>query len=227
MDNIPFEDQLVIDELVEFWRTHNEPPDLFDHARSTLRQGCNSLTFFFLTVRSDLRTDKRNQYTASSALEFRQFLEVECRRLYQPCAERQKAEAQGKEKEREERKRRFHDRFNEAWKAMGKEKEREERKRRAREDFDALEIVMAKATTRAELVELGRKRAELVPYTGSKYVYENVCWCCHSRISSAIHARCPDCRWYICSSCGSCSRDCGWTYNPVNVEDVDPFLGML
>ena len=110
MDNIPVEDQLVIDELVAFWQTHNEPRNLLAHIRDTLKQGCNSLTFFFATVRDDLRTDKHSKYAASSVLEFRQFLEVECRRLYQPCAERQQAEDQAKT----------------------------ENERRARVDFDAL-----------------------------------------------------------------------------------------
>ena len=80
-------------------------------------------------------------------------------------------------------------------------------------------------TTHAEPVELGRKRAELAPYSGSKYPYQNVCWYCHNSISSAIHARCPDCSWYICSNCGSCSTDCNKIYRPVvHDEVVDPFL---
>jgi len=197
LDNIPLEDQLVIDELVEFWQTNDEPRNLTAHIRGTLKQGCTSLTWFFAKVRDDLRTDKHSKYTASSVFEFRQFLEVEYRRLYQPCAERQQAEAQAKA----------------------------EKERRARADFDALGKEMAKATTRAELVELGRKREKLAPYTGNKHVYENVCWCCHSRISSTIHARCLDCGWYICSSCGSCSHVCNKTYKSVfHDEAVDPFL---
>ncbi len=81
---------------------------------------------------------------------------------------------------------------------------REENERKARADFDALGKEMVKATTRAELVELGRKRADLAAYTGVSYVYENHCWNCKKQISSAIDAQCSDCRFYICSSCGSC-----------------------
>ena len=91
---------------------------------------------------------------------------------------------------------------------------------RARADFDALGEEMAKATTRAELVELGRRREDLATYTGNSYTYENVCWCCGGRISSAIHARCPVCRWFMCSKRGSCG--CGY-YGYSNVT-VDPFL---
>ena len=84
------------------------------------------------------------------------------------------------------------------------DREVDEELRRARVDFEALGKEMAKATTRTELVELGRKRADLAPHTGVSYVYENYCWNCRGRISSTIHARCPVCRFYICSSCGSC-----------------------
>ena len=64
MDNIPVEDQLVTDELVAFWQTHNEPRNLLAHIRDTLKQGCNSLTIFFATVRDDLSTDKHSKYAA-------------------------------------------------------------------------------------------------------------------------------------------------------------------
>src|ERR1051326_8700277 len=85
-------------------------------------------------------------------------------------------------------------------------REHEENERRARADFYALGKEMANATTRAELVELGRRRAELAPYTGVSYVYTNHCWKCKGPISSAIHARCSSCGWYICT-CGACG--CG------------------
>jgi hypothetical protein len=99
-----------------------------------------------------------------------------------------------------------------------------ERQVQARADFDALGEEMAKTTTREELVELGRKREDLAPYTGNSYVYENVCWCCGGRISSAIHARCPVCRWFICSKRGSCSPVCNRKYTPIRDETNDPFL---
>jgi hypothetical protein len=79
-----------------------------------------------------------------------------------------------------------------------------ERQARARAEFEALGKEIAKATTRAELVELGQKRADLAPYTGVSYVYTNHCWNCKEHISSDIHAQCSACRFYICSSCGSC-----------------------
>lgn len=216
MGNIPLEYQLVIDELVEFWQTHYEPRNLMEHAHSTFRQGCDSLTFFFLTVRDDLRTDKRSKYTASSALEFRQFLEVEYRRLYQLCAERQ-AEAQAKaEAERLAQMKAE----NERQAQIRAEKERlaqmkPENEKRARADFDALGKLMAKATDRKEIMELARKREDLAPYIGILHPYENVCWKCHHRVSSTIHLRCLKCRWLVCSICGSCKCN-----KPVS----DPFL---
>ncbi len=100
------------------------------------------------------------------------------------------------------------------------------RQAQARADFDALGKVMATTTDREKLVEIGRKRKDLVPDTGISHHYENHCWHCPSPISSTIHARCKDCGWYICSECGSCSPNCPQTYYPVNVEDVDPFLNM-
>lgn len=80
----------------------------------------------------------------------------------------------------------------------------EERQKRARASFDALGKEMAKTATRAELVELGRKRANLAPHTGFSYAYINHCWNCKKPISSDINAQCPNCRFYICSSCDSC-----------------------
>lgn len=208
MDKIPFEEQRIIDELVGLWQTRYEPRDLLTHIRGTWKPGGGSVTMFFAQVRQDLRTDKHSEYAASSTFEFRQFLEAEYRRLDQANTERQaeaqakaeaerKAQAIAEEREEQERRARI----------------REEHVRRARADFDALGNEMAKATTRAELVELGRKRADLAPYTGGSYVYENHCWKCHSDISSAIHARCRSCNWYICSLCGSCN--CNRIYNPV------------
>jgi hypothetical protein len=93
----------------------------------------------------------------------------------------------------------------------------------ARADFDVLGELMAETTDREELVTLGRKRADLAPYTGNSYVYKNHCWYDRHPISSAIHARCPYCGWYICSTCGSCSPTCDKTYHPFHDEAVDPF----
>jgi hypothetical protein len=181
LDNIPLEDQLVIDELVDFWQTHSEPLNLFEHARSTIRHRCNSLTFFLLTVRDDLRTDKCSKYPASSGSEFRQFLESEYCRLYQPCKERQQAEAQA----------------------------RTEKEKKVRADIDAAARVIVIATTPTEPVELGPKRKR----------YENICWRCHTPVTSDNNKRCRDCGWFICSYCESCKKDC-----PRNDEAAYPFL---
>lgn len=206
MDTITLKEQLIIDELVEFWQTHNEPRDLFAHICDATLQGFYSLNYFLLTVRTDLRTDKRSKYAASSAFEFRQFLEVEYRRLYQSCAERL-AEAQAKaEAER-----------------LAQMKAENERQAQIRADFDALGELMAKTSDRKESMVLARKREDLAPYTGRIFVYENHCWKCKKDISSAIHARCKVCGWYICSTCASCG--CGYKeFYGYHDEAVDPFL---
>ncbi len=94
----------------------------------------------------------------------------------------------------------------------------------ARADFDALGELMEKTIDRKELIELGRKRQDLAPYIGRKFVYESHCWNCPGRISSTIHARCIYCRWYICSRCGSCSQDCDRKYSTIHEDSNDPFL---
>ncbi len=200
MDNIPLEAQLVIDKLVEFWRTRLESSDLITHI-DRVSWGNSTAARFFRHVYEDLRADERSYYPVSSAREFKRFLEVEYRLLPEPTAEERK------EYERKTR------------------EEREENARKTRADFDALGKEIAKATSRAELVELGRKREKLAPYTGSEYPYQNICWCCHNGISSAIHARCPYYRWYICGNCGSCEPHCNKTYKSVvRDEAVDSFL---
>lgn len=182
MDEIPFEERRVIGELVEFWQTHYAPRDLVKHIDRLFDSwGSGIGASFFQQVYEDLRTAKRSDYATFSASQFKRFLEVEYSQPAQTHAERL-------------------DRT--------KAKEREEHERRARADFDALGKEMAQATTRAELVTLGRKRAYLAPHTGVSYVYENHCWRCKEHISSAIHAQCPSCRFYICSSCGACL--CGY-----------------
>jgi len=238
LDKIPFEEQRIIDELVKLWQTRYEPRDLamhIDKLPSTL--GRHIVRNFFRQVYEDLRTDKRSSYAtfsaslsivrdgrpmttdkcsnyaAFSASEFKRLLETEYSQWVQTHAEHQalaKADAEGQ--------------------AQAKAKEREEYVRKARADFDALGKEMAKATSRAELVKLGRKRADLAQYIGvSSGDYESHCWrSCPSRISSAVHARCPACGWYICNNCSSCSPDCNWngTLNPVQDKTVNPFLDM-
>ena len=190
LDKIPFEERRVIDELVGLWQTRYEPRDLVTHIdRLSGTWGSGIGASFFRQVYEDLRTDKRSKYAAFFASEFKRFLEAEYSQRAQTHAERQ-AQAQAK--------------ANAERQAQAKAEEREEYERRARADFDALGKEMAKATTRAELVELGRKRADLAPHTGVSYVYTNHCWKCKEHISSAIHAQCSGCRFYICSSCDSC-----------------------
>lgn len=191
MDKFPFEDQLVIDELVEYWQTGKAPVYLYGHIRDTSKPGGRQICLFFLKVYKDLYTGKRSQYAALSASEFKQFLEDEYHPLNKQREEWERlARAIREENERKAR------------------AEHEENERKARADFDALGKEMAKATTRKELIELGRKRVALAPYTGTSYVYENHCFRCKRHISSAIHARCPSCGWYICS-CGACG--CEWS----------------
>jgi hypothetical protein len=163
-------------------------------------------------VFEDLCADKRSKYAALSMSEFELFLRAEYRQQAKLHAERQ-AQAMAKEREEYERRVLAH----------------EDRVRRARAEFDALGKEMAKATTRAELVDLERKRADLAQLTGDSYKYETVCWGCGGRISSGINARCRDCGWYICSNCDACG--CGYhkyhgyrkSYG-YHVEADDPFL---
>ena len=210
LDNIPFEEQRVIDELVGLWRTRYEPRDLVTHLdRLSGSWGSGVGASFFRQVYEDLRTDKRSKYAASSTYEFKQFLKAEYRLRAKAETER-RSQAQAKaDAER-------------LAQTQSKAKEREEFKRRARADFDALGREIANTTVREELVELGRKRAYLAQYTGDSYVYENVCWCCHSDISSAIHARCSVCGWYMCSIRGSCSPGCNSTYQDKAVSSFLP-----
>lgn len=206
LDNIPFEEQRVIDELVEFWQNHYAPRDLITHLdRLSGSWGSGIGASFFQKVYEDLRNNQRSKYYASSVFKFKQLLEAEYRQLVNPNAERQ-AQEMVEERERYQRRALAH----------------EEYVRKAKADFDALGKKMAKATSRAELVELGRKRHDLAQHTGDSYDYENVCWCCHGRISSGIHAQCKVCKFYICGSCGSCL--CNRKYTPIHYETNDPFL---
>lgn len=204
LDNIPLEEQRVIDELVKLWNTHCEPRDLAMHIdKLPSTWGRHIVRNFFRQVYEDLRTNKRSNYTAFSVSEFKRLLETEYSQRA-PLGERQvwaKADAE----------------------AQAKAKEREEYVRKARADFDALGEEMTKTTDRKELIEIVRKREDLAPYIGIRHPYENVCWKCHRRISSTIHARCKDCGWYICSSCASCG--CGYyEFYGYHDEAVNPFL---
>ena len=76
----------------------------------------------------------------------------------------------------------------------------EDYNRRTRAESDWLEV----EPTWAQSVQLGPKRKK----------YENVCWRCHSHISSDELKRCSDCGWYICGNCGSCKQDCTRIYTP-------------
>lgn len=201
LDNIPLEEQHIIDELVEFWQNRSEPRDLNAHIVGSLKQGCASITVFFTTVRFNLRNGIHSTYAASSTIEFRQFLEAEYRRLYQPCAERQ-AEAQAKaELERQAQAKAEANRLAEA---QAKAKEREENQRWLRDYFDAIGKEMAKTTDRKERFELGRKRKAIAPYTGVLYDYDKHCKNCFMDISSAINPQCPNCKGYICLNCECC-----------------------
>ena len=42
----------------------------------------------------------------------------------------------------------------------------------------------------------------------TKRIYRNHCWNCWHSITEE-NDRCSECRWYICPSCGRCSRRCG------------------
>lgn len=205
MNEIPFEERRIIRELVELWQTHHEPRGLATHINrlpTYTAWGSGIGTSFFRQVYKDLCNDRRSSYIASSASEFERFLEAEYQQRAQKHAEPQaQAKAQAErlaqvEKEQAER-------------LAQAQVEKEQAQARARAIFDALGKEMEKATTHAERVELGRKRDVLAPATGVFYVYESHCWKCKARISEAIHARCPDCGYYICGSCCSCL--CGYT----------------
>lgn len=47
----------------------------------------------------------------------------------------------------------------------------------------------------------------------SHSTYVNHCWYCKEKISSDSDKRCPNCRLFICSSCGRCFCDKKEQYN--------------
>ncbi len=151
LDDIPFEERRIIDELVNYWQTRYEPRDLTIHIdKLPSTWGQHRVRNFFRQVYEDLCTDQHSKYVAFSASKFEGFLETEYSQRAQTHGEHQaqvKAEAERQ--------------------AQVEAKEREEYEKRARADFDALGKEMAKATTRAECVKSGRKRAALEPYIGS------------------------------------------------------------
>jgi hypothetical protein len=259
LDKFPFEEQRVINELVEFWQTRYEPCDLVTHIDEVSGAWGGVIdTGFFRQVYEDLCVDKHS-YGVSSASEFKQLLEDKYHRAqkkdktsffkqrfedlrkhsnyvaYSPLELKQhvdaeyrkaradaEAERQAQAKAKAERKARADAEAERQAQAKAKaerqakeEAERQakeaerivkeaEHQRKARADFDALGKEMAKATTRAELVGLGRKRANLAPHTGFSYAYINHCWNCKKPISSDINSQCPNCKFYICSSCNFC-----------------------
>lgn len=232
LDNIPFEVQRVIDELVKLWQTHSVPPNLAMHIdKLPSTWGRHIVRNFFRQVYEDLRTDERNSYAAFSnalsiirdghpmktyrrsnyaafsASEFKRLLETEYTQWVQTHAAPQawaKADAE----------------------AQAKAKERDEYVRKVRDEFVALGELMAKTTDRKERIELAQKREDLAQdlakYTGFYYVYTNHCWNCQTPISSEINARCPGCKLFICNNCGACF--CNRTNNPFHDEAVDLFL---
>jgi hypothetical protein len=111
LDNIPFEDRRVIDKLVEFWHTHNEPGDLAMHiARLSGARESGIGYSFFKQVYADLRTGRHSKYVAFSVSEFKRLLEVEYSRLAKRHADllagaKAFDEAQAKAKEHEENQR--------------------------------------------------------------------------------------------------------------------------
>jgi hypothetical protein len=196
MGDVPSEERRVIDELVLFWQSRYEPRELIIHIdRLSSTWGSGIGVDFFRQVYQDLRTNSRGKYTSSSsASEFKQFLETGYHQQAQVYSERQ-AIAQAQAKAEAER-------F--AQEKAREREEREARERRARADFDLLRNEMAKATTREERVELGRRRDILAREIGYRPNYESVCWNCTRPISSAIHAQCPACTYYICGFCAQC-----------------------
>ena len=42
----------------------------------------------------------------------------------------------------------------------------------------------------------------------TQVVYQKRCWCCKKSIHTQVEERCPVCRWFICSHCGSCEPSC-------------------
>ena len=204
MDKIPFEVQRVIDELVDYWQTRREPRDLAIHIdKLPSAWGHHRVRSFFRQIYEDLRTDQRSKYPTF----FASTLETEYSQRALTHDERQaqaRAETERQIQAKAEAERQAKEKAKAEHRAQTRTKKREESERRARADFDALGEEMAKATTRAELVELGRRRANLAPHTGFSYAYINHCWNCQKPISSDINAQCPKCRRYICSSCDSC-----------------------
>ncbi|EFH86395.1 cell envelope integrity protein TolA [Ktedonobacter racemifer] len=209
MDKIPFEEQRVIYELVEFWKTGEEPRDLIIHIdRLSGSWGSGLGVNIFRKVYADLRANNHRKHGA----ELQQFLESEYLRLAEIHAEqqaraREKAEAAHKAQQRANAERRAQQRAEAERRAQVEAEEHAKRKQNARANFEALGKEMEETTDRAELVRLGIERAHWALYTGIRYDYESHCWHCTHHISSAIQAQCPVCTYYICSNCGSCFCD--------------------
>lgn len=236
-DNFPFKEQRVIDELVEFWQTHNEPRDLTARICDTLNLGSTSVTSFLAKVRDDLRNNKHSNYTATSASEFRQFLEDE----YRPYAERHaKRQAQleagakafdeahatewAEDMMKAELECQAQAKAAEAKRLAEAQAKRDEYVRKARAEIDVLGMLMVKTPDPNKRRELGRKRVALAQSIGIHLYgeYRNHCWSCKMLISSEINVRCPSCTLFICNYCGACF--CNRTNNPLYYQADDPFL---
>ena len=74
LGEIPFEEQRVIDELVEFWQNRSQPPDLAAHIYNLSGVWGNDRGADFIrSVYVNVRTGK-NRYKYAFAFEFKQFL---------------------------------------------------------------------------------------------------------------------------------------------------------
>lgn len=202
MTQISHEIGIVIFELVEFWHTHREPPNLAMHIdKLPSIWGQHRVRNFFQQTYRDLYTNRHitncgHKYADFSIYTFRNFLETEYYQYAQTYDEQQ-------------------GQIRMEIELQAKTKAHEEYQKQARKEFEDLGEQMMKATTHAERVELTKKRVALAPRTGLPFRdnYETHCWYCKEQISSMINAQCPECTYYICA-CGACLCH----YNKSNTE---------
>lgn len=167
---------------------------------------------FFRKRHEELMRGKNSIYAALSGSGRKKFIEIE----YHLEKERAEAERQEKIRADIELSRKAKEKRQAAKEAERQAQEKaeaghrawwateNERRKRIISEFESLRIQIPKATTREELVELSKKLSKLAPQTGVSYKYTSHCWNCKEHISSAIHAQCPGCKYYICGSCGAC-----------------------
>ena len=79
MNKIPFEEQRVIDELVDFWQTRKEPSDITTHINDTKHSTGYNTYSFFKSLYDDLQHGKRKVFTRMSPSEVKISLENKCR----------------------------------------------------------------------------------------------------------------------------------------------------